>query len=432
MNRANQQALFQQTNQAVLDIRQLEIDYYTSLYGVVGTQATLVGGFAYSIVTQNNNTENAYLDVFLYIYFIFAALTLAASLHVLLCTMLLQVYGPGLAINGPLGSMVRATEGMRSEQGQVIGGFFVMIASFILSTLACFWCVMTTNQAIISTVCFCIIIRQSWFYCERIYLRFYWDPNETKWNDGDIDQEMEFDDEPRIPGNANENPTLSQLAGVSELRYKKKKLRFGIFGKKDTSDKETVNSAHTANTAGTAISADAKGVDLGSLTNSLVSMEGYFTSRGRSEQQVILDHKRWVRQYFVLFRTGEFYVYKSRQKFREDPKSPVYSRPLRLTDFHVKVDNSDEQQRAEFEDDGRSVASSAVTARVTKDPSKPLPFRFQITLVPRENEKYDQGLAQLRNHWLLRCDTEEELEIWLTCIREVCPSCFDILESKQI
>lgn len=431
MNRANQQALFQQTNQAVLDIRQLEVNYYTNLYGVFGTQATLLGGFVYSTFTQNNNENHSYELLFLYLYFIMAAMTIASSLHVMLCTMVLQVYGPGLALNGPLGSMARATEGMRAEQDQIIVSFLIMLACFALSTVWCFWCIMSTDEAITSSAVFAVAARQWYYYGERIYLRFYWNKEETNWNDGDVNKDIEFDDEPRIPGdNTGTNPL--HLGNDSQPHFKEKKLRFGIFGKKDTSDKETVNSAHTANTAGTAISADAKGVDLGSLTNSLVSMEGYFTSRGRSEQQVILDHKRWVRQYFVLFRTGEFYVYKSRQKFREDPKSPVYSRPLRLTDFHVKVDNSDEQQRAEFEDDGRSMASSAVTARVTKDPSKPLPFRFQITLVPRENEEYDQGQAQLRNHWLLRCDTEEELEIWLTCIREVCPSCFDILESKQI
>jgi hypothetical protein len=156
-------------------------------------------------------------------------------------------------------------------------------------------------------------------------------------------------------------------------------------------------------------------------------MEGYFTTRGRSEQQVILESRRWDRQYFVLFRTGEFYVYKSRQDFRSKPKSPVYSRPLRLIDHFVRIANADQDTRTEFEDDGKTVSSINTSSK--RDSTKPPPFRFQITLVPRENEEAEGGSgagrpAQLRNQWLLRCDTEEELEIWLGSIREVCPSCF--------
>jgi hypothetical protein len=55
-------------------------------------------------------------------------------------------------------------------------------------------------------------------------------------------------------------------------------------------------------------------------------------------------------------------------------------------------------------------------------------YRFQITLVPKEQEEEgttDFGRqAGQRNHWQLRCDTEEQLHIWLEAMRGVCPSCF--------
>ena len=50
-------------------------------------------------------------------------------------------------------------------------------------------------------------------------------------------------------------------------------------------------------------------------------------------------------------------------------------------------------------------------------------FRFQITLVPRENEEFEVN-SQFRNHWVLSCDTEEEMQIWVGIMQEVCPSCF--------
>jgi hypothetical protein len=106
----------------------------------------------------------------------------------------------------------------------------------------------------------------------------------------------------------------------------------------------------------------------------------------------------------------------------------VYNRPVRLIDHFVKIANADQDMRSEYEDDGKTVSSVNTNKR---DSTKPPPFRFQITLVPRENEEAAEGMgtgagrpAQLRNQWLLRCDTEEELEIWLGSIRDVCPECF--------
>ncbi len=61
MNRANQQALFQQTNQGLLSIRQSEVNYYQSLNVAFGTQAALIGGFTYGVFTQHQiNYENGY------------------------------------------------------------------------------------------------------------------------------------------------------------------------------------------------------------------------------------------------------------------------------------------------------------------------------------------------------------------------------------
>jgi hypothetical protein len=440
MNRANQQALFQATNQAVLGIRQLEITYYANLYGAFGTQALLLGGFVYGTFTQNNTDEgNPGEDVFIFLYYVMAALTIASAVHIMLCTMVLQVYGPGLALHGPLGSMARASEGLQLEQDQVIVSFIFMIFCFALSTVWCFWTVMTTKEALTSTVVFVLAARQWYYYSERIYLRFYWNKNESNWNSGGVEDEMEFDNEPQVPGSqeANTNP-LHRLPTPQKSQYKEKKLRFPFAmpfsGKRTGEESEGTDSdiPPSPATQGTAISADMRGVDLKSLTKSMVAMEGYFTCRGRSEHQVVLDSKKWERQYFVLFKTGEFYVYKTRQAFRTDPKNPVFIRPLRLTDRLVRVDNTDQAIRSEFDDESRSVASTAVTVKAGRDATKPLPFRFQITLVPRENDAdYDLGQKQLRNHWVLRCDTEEELEIWVGSIRDLCPSCFEKTEGSS-
>lgn len=50
MLRANQRALIQNTNNAVLAIRNAELNYYSSFYLIFGGQAAIVGGFAFGEV----------------------------------------------------------------------------------------------------------------------------------------------------------------------------------------------------------------------------------------------------------------------------------------------------------------------------------------------------------------------------------------------
>lgn len=189
--------LSHEANKTVLHIRRLEVNYYATLYAVFGTQGVLVGGFVYNMFSQNNiRPDNVGVEEIKYVYFISSAITMAISLHILVTTMLLQGYGPGLAIHGPLGSMARAAEGLRAEQAHVVKAFVLMIVFFSLSTISVFWLVSKLHTAIVSTVMYLIVLRQSYYYCERIYLRFYWNGAEKDWNDGREREVSEDDDEP--------------------------------------------------------------------------------------------------------------------------------------------------------------------------------------------------------------------------------------------
>lgn len=91
MNRANQQQLVQSTNQAVIGIRQAEINYYYNLNQVFGSQAALIGGFTYGNLAQNTiNGGNQYSDTYCTCYYTLAACTIGLSIHVIICTMLIQ------------------------------------------------------------------------------------------------------------------------------------------------------------------------------------------------------------------------------------------------------------------------------------------------------------------------------------------------------
>ena len=71
--------------------------------------------------------------------------------------------------------------------------------------------------------------------------------------------------------------------------------------------------------------------------------------------------------------------------------------------------------------DNRSVVSGA-TNYTTSTQAQAI-SRFQITLIPIENSSnLDDGI--LRTLWLLRLDTEEELDIWVESLRIVSPDSF--------
>ena len=145
--------------------------------------------------------------------------------------------------------------------------------------------------------------------------------------------------------------------------------------------------------------------------NMIIVTEGYLTIGSSSSSEMKKTTKatdgssasieQWSRRYLILLPRGFMYIYKTRQSYRSDSTSPIYTRPLRLSDFYIRVTN-------EKKEDDKTLKTNV----------------FQIALVPRENESFDEGTS-FRNHWLLRCDTEEELHIWTQCLREVSPSCFN-------
>ena len=71
MLKANQNALVQGTNIALLGIRNAELNYYQSFYIFFGGQAAIIGGFAYGSLTQISFTEPHDIDDYFYIQLLF-------------------------------------------------------------------------------------------------------------------------------------------------------------------------------------------------------------------------------------------------------------------------------------------------------------------------------------------------------------------------
>jgi len=519
MNQANQKQLFQQTNQGLLGIRQSEISYYQSLTVAFGTQAALIGGFTYGVFTENRiNRGNGYesVEVLADCYWVCAAVTIAFAVHVILCTMLMQVLGPGLSLNGPVGSMARATEGMRIELKQIIRSFIVMMIMFALSTLLSCWVVMSFEGAVGCSVAFLVAAYHWYKYCERIYLRFYWDDDEFGWNSrgSSIDSfdahDPAYGDTAAQPGHFDSSLHYSKTKRRPSMKSVYGFFRKGSFAKstssrqksgsgsgsdkrssdedqhRNSSDKRSVSgrsnsSSRTANllsllTRDRAISEVASEASAAPTVHTTtqstahlaplkkgVMMEGYLTKRGGGTSYLDFRSEPWERRYFTLTNVGNLFVFKNRQEFRNDPKNPIYTRPLHLIDYYIEVHSVTGDPAT----DKKSVLD-------THDDEVANPYRFQMTLVLRDNVHAVQCMTMVghdgasevfnaltqsssttslngttvrgrspsthsnatgvtlsaarqqmyRDHWVLRCDTEEELQQWVNVITALCPSCF--------
>eukprot|EP01032_Pedospumella_encystans_P018117 gene18117-20634_t len=482
MNRANQQALFQQTNQGLLSIRQSEVNYYQSLNVAFGTQAALIGGFTYGVFTQNQiNYENGYNaeDIIADVYWIISAITIALSVHVILCTMLMQVLGPGLALNGPVGSMARATEGMRLEQQQIIVSFIAMMITFSAATVLSCWVVMSFEASVGCSISFAVAACYWYKYCERIYLRFYWESEDAGWKP----RSGSFDPNEEDPAAQTENPLTKANSYMSKQQTKaNKKSKNGlfrmVFGTKRTKSTagEENDQRSRSNSAGsyqpplmtnitttnilqrtltnTSFSSEVPGMPINpnwaaTSTSRGVIMEGYLTKRGGNAQKFLNRSEPWERRYFTLTSAGNLYIYKNRHEYRNDHKNPIYTRPLRLSDYYIEVNNFDDEIRESITTESDFVTGKSegglqrslltVNNITVPDDSEIKPFRFQMTLILREHvdgvvQLNDSGVSartlpsnkqsRYRDHWVLRCDTEEELQHWVHMMQDLCPSSF--------
>jgi hypothetical protein len=433
MYNAQQQALFQQTNQQLISIRQLEINYYTNINVAIGTQAALIGGFAYGVFTQNQAGDFTYADEFHTVYYILSAVTIASAVHVIVNTMMLQVMGPGLSLNGPVGSMAKAAEGMKAELPQVSYAFALMMISFSLSTMLSFWVVMDLLAAILSTLVFVVAARCWYYYCSRVYYRLYWNPTD-EWQNNRDSEDFDIHAASKNPLQTTTNTDNNNNNNVADD---------GRSLNESTDNHSTYNNFNHNNNS-SRISRWSKAFGVGNkdqgrdndtpvdLRQALVDLpvavrcEGYFLKKAGDHHKLDASTSspaskyfgsasgNWERCYFVLFTNGFLYYYKSRQEFKQDPKRYL-KRPLEMVDFKVLVTNS--VSAVGVEDDKTSVKSGR-TAMSGKGNggSGGIKVVCQLDLFPRDNST---------THWSLRCDTEEELLSWEDALRDVSPTSFD-------
>ena len=281
--------------------------------------------------------------------------------------MFLTVYGPGLALRGPLGSMLKAVEGMKIEQDTMLKCYVCLIGSFALSILASFFLVMTPKAAYISTSFFALQAYGWYHYTLRIYNRFKFDAVQV----GNFEDDDHKDPAPSSSFDPKKNPTpvkkdsTHTLMGVNFSNY---------FG--PSSAGNTQNASKTKNEL------DKEGCDDKQILYAKakkLSMEGFLLKKGMTYSSLMPDS--WKRKYFVL-KEFELRFYNSKADYLSDSNNAGRARPIDLSGM-------------------------AFNSFIDKDGN------MKMTLEPILDDDN-------RRRWTFMCDDEDEFEEWKKILGEVC------------
>eukprot|EP01039_Chlorochromonas_danica_P004073 gene4072-4454_t len=399
MNQANQKAVIQEANMNLVGIRSIELDYFSTFYSNFGTQAALMIGFIVGSLSQvpgiDNPSGSPY--IFIVLYWITSATTLASAIHSLVCSVFVQVFGQGLGLRGPLGSMIVAVEGMVIEQRQILWSFVITVLSFGLQCIGMYWIMMDQTNAIICTVITFIAMFYWYHYSLRLYNRFSWNSLKIDWKEEENPEEELEDLDPSVI-NALHREKGKSGESSPEKTKKKKKLKGDVSGGNDDkapSNKSLRFDALERDQSGeidlsTIIGDDEEGQQNddsksnggdGSRKKALsvqfspqeieknVTLGGYLTLKVSN----VLFGDPWKRRYFVL-RGTSIYYYKDKRSFQLEPNKPLNKRPIDMEGYSL-----------------------------LGDPSSP---PYQLSLIPIDEE-------DIRKSWKFRTDTLAEYNQWV-------------------
>jgi len=132
------EAVTQVTRQQI-EIRQLELEWYTTNYDTMAVQAAMFAGFAFEQITEPvPEGTDLFLEV---VYVTLTAITLGFELCVCMSCTFCCIFGKGLALRGPHGSrsVHVAVDNLQKEQKLVFTQFIFGGLGYLLSHIIEMW-----------------------------------------------------------------------------------------------------------------------------------------------------------------------------------------------------------------------------------------------------------------------------------------------------
>lgn len=130
MLQASQRQVVHSTNVNLVQLRAAEISYFSDFFNNFGTQSAILGAMAINSATNIFGLDYSDCGIFwLYLFWISTACAFLYCLRLVVVVMFLSLYGQGLALRGPVGSMAKAVDGMVDEQIGIVRGFTHAVSS---------------------------------------------------------------------------------------------------------------------------------------------------------------------------------------------------------------------------------------------------------------------------------------------------------------
>ena len=161
----------------MVSIRQREMDMLLERYSAIGTQASLLAGFAITQLTALDPSNEDVAQPITYAFYITSLGCVLSSMHVVICTMYVCNWAPRLALRGPTGSISRAYSATRSEKQQINIMFTIGTLSFALQTVSAIWVMDGTKgvspHSIYATILTTLLVVFDVLYHKTMHMRFF-------------------------------------------------------------------------------------------------------------------------------------------------------------------------------------------------------------------------------------------------------------------
>jgi hypothetical protein len=333
------------------------------------------------------------------LFWFFSSLCLAASMHVVLTTIFIQLMGPRMALYGAIGSMAKAADGMRELVDEIFLAFVIMIIFFALSTLMSFWVLMSFQSAIVSSCLFIISSTQWWRYCSRIYNQFKYDRGNSLYNfqegsDGYSDT-------------GSRRPSISSANDRDQVEEPKPStfLSFWGIGKSPKPNEDTIqNGKHVRRSRRNSAEymRDCRFSGYVSLEDVVPSTTASNFPASRQNPGLLNPATTWSRVFLYLSTSGDLYYFRSKC---ECPAIPINSRAIESQLYDVVT------EVIPISDSLRTISAPYLQA-VLDDCSIPdcELFAYELRLSRRRFDATDNHLRY--RVWKFRLDTVEEMTTW--------------------
>jgi hypothetical protein len=155
----------------MVELREKELNLSIDNFSSIGTQAALLSGFSMTAFAEIGVPDDAPW-ILQFGFYMFTSIAMASSMHCVCNTTFITVWGPGLALRGPDGSIDRAIDGMVEERVQVFTSFGLALLSFQLAAMMAGWMTMPLEISLATTTVSLLAVMMVGYFGRRVFLRF--------------------------------------------------------------------------------------------------------------------------------------------------------------------------------------------------------------------------------------------------------------------